>query len=192
MPKWPFESGDFDKFAFEVYINKDINFEYDSKDAYKDILKVTKGIIKTYGKKFDGLFEEAQKDNVVMKGVAFVKNADKFIVTVNERYERDYNDCCASYVLDRNFLIDIKYGWSKGNFQVEKQPTGAFVSSGNGANQTVTYVGHETARWSAPIPVPKFGVFNATKYTDFSIDFYGVSRKDGTKYKGSRMVGSGK
>ncbi len=188
LPKWPFETGDVDKFTIEVYINKNINFEYTSKDAYKDILKVTKNLVKTYGKKLDGLFEAAQQDKLVMKGVALVQNADKMIVTVNERYERDYNDCCATHVLDRNFLVELKIGWSKGNFQVEKNPGGAFVTSG----ETVTYIGNETPKWSPPIPVPKLDVFNATKYEDFSIDFYGVSKRDGTTFKGKRMLGSTK
>lgn len=184
LPSWPFKDGTIDKFEIEIYIF-DKSFSYDHKQAYKAILKQAKKFIASAGNKLEGLNEAVEQDNVTLLGVTLVKNLDRMVVTINERFDRDLNDCCNSYTFDKNFLVDVEFNYKGGSLAVEKQPGGNFTGVEGG------YVGNETATWSAPVFMPKAGVFNATKYEDFTIDFYGVAKR-GKVYKGNRVLGNSK
>ncbi len=184
LPSWPFKNGTIDKFEIHIYIF-DKSLSYDYKQAYKTILKQAKKFIASAGNKLEGLNEAVEQDNVTLLGVVFVKNLDRMVVTINERFDRDLKDCCNSYTFDRNYLVDFKFNYKGGSLAVEKQPGGNFTGVEGG------YVGNETATWSAPVFMPKADVFNATKYEDFSIDFYGVAKR-GKVYKGNRILGNSK
>ncbi|VAW16111.1 hypothetical protein MNBD_BACTEROID03-1284 [hydrothermal vent metagenome] len=184
LPSWPFKNGTVDKFEIEIYIF-DKSLSYDDKQAYKTILKQAKKFIVSAGNKLEDLNEAVKQDNITLLGVTLVKNLDKTVVTISERFDRDLKDCCNSYTFDQNFLVELKFGFKGGNMAVEKQPGGNFTGVEGG------YAGNETASWSAPIFLPKANVFNATKYEDFTIDFYGVAKR-GEVYKGNRVLGNSK
>lgn len=184
LPLWPFENGTVDAFEIEIYIF-DRSLNYDYKQAYKTILKAGKKFIESAGNKLEGLQDAVNQDKVTFKGVTLVKDLDKIVVTINERFDRDINDCCNSYTFDKNFLVELKFHWKAGDLAVENLPGGNFTGVEGG------YVPNQIGIWTPPIFVPKPDVFNATKYEDFNIDFYGVAKR-GSVYRGNRVLGNSK
>lgn len=167
VPNWPFESDDPLIDGLEIYIfGNDILSGLKWKEANKIIRDQAKAFITQLG---NSLETNAKNDNVEISAIVMDPTNRTALFSRIGRLERD-GDGTATYYFDFNFLVSTKFDLNYYSASCATYPD----SGCQGAGFNVS--GFKT------------DVINAKSYKNVKIDFYGVGRRDGNKYRGNRMV----
>ncbi len=165
VPNWPFNGDDPLIDGLEIYMfGNNLLSGADWKQANRLLRDQAKSFIKKFGNLLEG---PANTDKLEVSGAVIDPLNRKLTFTIVGRVERDYNDCCATYYLDQNAFVGVK-------FNIDYHNTSC---SGTGC----TSGGYDINGF-------RTDVFNAKDYKNLSIDFYGLARRDGSNYKGKRVI----